>query len=90
MRPTYHHAQQARQILNDAEDDLRDWRPEQDDFSAAQSDSVSNTRGTQNAVHDEDAKIVAGSVPGHQEVSEKDTDSIVSNGTRQTESVAAH
>ncbi|KAK1657170.1 sphingolipid long chain base-responsive protein LSP1 [Colletotrichum godetiae] len=90
MRPTYHHAQQARQILNDAEDDLRDWRPEQDDFNGAPSDSMTNTRGTQDAVHDEDAQIVAGSVPGHQAVSEKDTDSIVSNGTRQTESVAAH
>ena len=31
MRPTYGGAQQARQILNDAEDDLRDWSPEADD-----------------------------------------------------------
>lgn len=30
-RPAYLHAAQARQILNDAEDDLRDWRPELDD-----------------------------------------------------------
>ncbi|GAB1310815.1 Sphingolipid long chain base-responsive protein LSP1 [Madurella fahalii] len=27
VRPPYAHASQARQILNDAEDDLRDWRP---------------------------------------------------------------
>ncbi|KAK4116501.1 hypothetical protein N656DRAFT_723927, partial [Canariomyces notabilis] len=27
VRPAYAHASQARQILNDAEDDLRDWRP---------------------------------------------------------------
>lgn len=27
----YHHGSQARQILNDAEDDLRDWLPEPDD-----------------------------------------------------------
>ncbi|KAK3996433.1 Eisosome component PIL1/LSP1 [Cladorrhinum sp. PSN332] len=27
VRPAYPHASQARQILNDAEDDLRDWRP---------------------------------------------------------------
>lgn len=33
MRPAYDHAAQARQILNDAEDDLRDWRPEADDFA---------------------------------------------------------
>lgn len=29
----YPHAQQARQILNDCEDDLRDWQPQLDDFS---------------------------------------------------------
>jgi hypothetical protein len=34
-RPAYPHGQQARQILNDAEDDLRDWRPELDEFSHA-------------------------------------------------------
>ncbi|KAK0618041.1 Eisosome component PIL1-domain-containing protein, partial [Bombardia bombarda] len=28
VRPQYQHAGQARQILNDAEDDLREWRPE--------------------------------------------------------------
>lgn len=28
-RPAYVHASQARQILNDAEDDLRDWRPDE-------------------------------------------------------------
>lgn len=28
IRPAYEHSAQARQILNDAEDDLRDWRPE--------------------------------------------------------------
>ena len=30
-RPAYTHAAQARQILNDAEDDLREWQPELDD-----------------------------------------------------------
>jgi hypothetical protein len=28
VRPAYAHASQARQILNDAEDDLREWRLE--------------------------------------------------------------
>ncbi|KAH6691296.1 sphingolipid long chain base-responsive protein PIL1 [Plectosphaerella plurivora] len=32
-RRVYPHAQQARQILNDCEDDLRDWQPQLDDFS---------------------------------------------------------
>ncbi|KUI66699.1 Sphingolipid long chain base-responsive protein LSP1 [Cytospora mali] len=31
QRHPYAHAGQARQILNDAEDDLRDWQPESDD-----------------------------------------------------------
>ncbi|KAL2756333.1 hypothetical protein ACRALDRAFT_2073997, partial [Sodiomyces alcalophilus JCM 7366] len=35
LRTEYPHAQQARQILNDAEDDLRDWRPQQDEFGFA-------------------------------------------------------
>ncbi|OBS26559.1 hypothetical protein FPOA_00502 [Fusarium poae] len=32
-RGAYQHSSQARQILNDAEDDLRDWRPEPESFS---------------------------------------------------------
>lgn len=31
-RRNYLHAQQARQILNDCEDDLRDWQPQPDEF----------------------------------------------------------
>ena len=31
MRPAFEHANQARQILNDAEDDLKDWQPELED-----------------------------------------------------------
>merc|ERR1711977_645363 len=31
VRPAYEHAGQARQILNDAEDDLKDWQPELED-----------------------------------------------------------
>ena len=30
VRPAYEGGAQARQILNDAEDDLRDWQPEPD------------------------------------------------------------
>ncbi|KAF5003587.1 hypothetical protein FDECE_9868 [Fusarium decemcellulare] len=41
-RPVYQHSSQARQILNDCEDDLRDWRPESDSFTTpAQSRSPS-------------------------------------------------
>lgn len=34
VRLEYPHAAQARQILNDAEDDLRDWRPDEDPAAA--------------------------------------------------------
>lgn len=31
VRPVWEHTNQARQILNDAEDDLKDWQPELED-----------------------------------------------------------
>jgi hypothetical protein len=31
VRPAYEHTNQARQILNDAEDDLKDWTPDLED-----------------------------------------------------------
>jgi len=34
IRPGFEHGSQARQILNDAEDDLRDWTPELEDVSS--------------------------------------------------------
>lgn len=85
MHPTYHHAQQARQILNDAEDDLRDWTPEQD-FVSTQVGSESNSKDKE-SLHDEDAKVVAGSVT-RAKYGSADEASIISNGAKQTESVA--
>lgn len=38
-RPTYHYAAQARQILNDAEDDLKDWQPEQEEYTIQPSET---------------------------------------------------
>ena len=31
IRPAFEHTNQARQVLNDAEDDLKDWQPELED-----------------------------------------------------------
>ncbi|CAI4216545.1 unnamed protein product [Parascedosporium putredinis] len=42
-RPVYPHGAQARQILNDAEDDLRDWRPEADAYGTPESRSPTNS-----------------------------------------------
>jgi hypothetical protein len=35
IRPEFAHANQARQVLNDAEDDLRDWQPELEDVGSS-------------------------------------------------------
>ncbi|KAF6813920.1 sphingolipid long chain base-responsive protein lsp1 [Colletotrichum sojae] len=81
MHPTYHHAQQARQILNDAEDDLRDWRPDHDLLN----DHASVAKG-KSSVADEDAEIVAGNVPGRYK---DDEASVVDDGSKQRGSVAS-
>lgn len=38
VRPAYEGGTQARQILNDAEDDLRDWRPDVDEEASPQAE----------------------------------------------------
>ncbi|KAF6826711.1 sphingolipid long chain base-responsive protein lsp1, partial [Colletotrichum musicola] len=81
MHPTYHHAQQARQILNDAEDDLRDWRPDHDLLN----DHASVAKG-KSSVADEDADMVAGNVPGRYK---DDEASVVDAGSKQRGSVAS-
>lgn len=45
-RPAYEHSAQARQILNDAEDDLREWQPDlgDDEPEAAAANGNGNTR----------------------------------------------
>jgi hypothetical protein len=35
MRPAFEYTNQARQILNDAEDDLKDWQPELEDVPSS-------------------------------------------------------
>ena len=37
-RPAFEHAHQARQVLNDAEEDLREWTPSLEPVSSAASD----------------------------------------------------
>jgi len=39
VRPSYEHTNQARQILNDAEDDLKDWTPELEDVTSSHLDN---------------------------------------------------
>lgn len=42
IRPVFEHANQARQILNDAEDDLREWQPELEEVGSSSQGLGSN------------------------------------------------
>jgi hypothetical protein len=59
-RGPYEYGPQARQILNDAEDDLKDWEPELEDVSSqaqVQTNLMPNStpqRGAQSSIQDEE------------------------------------
>ncbi|KAH7170923.1 sphingolipid long chain base-responsive protein PIL1 [Dactylonectria macrodidyma] len=44
-RPVYEHSAQARQILNDCEDDLKDWQPEADAYKTPQESRSPSLKG---------------------------------------------
>ncbi|KAJ6446041.1 sphingolipid long chain base-responsive protein PIL1 [Purpureocillium lavendulum] len=57
-RQPYAYGQQARQVLNDCEDDLRDWQPEQEGYTL---EEQSSTKGKEKAaVEGEEAKAEDG------------------------------
>lgn len=59
-RAPYEHGSQARQVLNDAEDDLRDWRPESDGLKTPVGSGTpeGSAKGKERAV-DEDGDAVS-------------------------------
>ncbi|KAK3181454.1 hypothetical protein K4F52_007316 [Lecanicillium sp. MT-2017a] len=57
-RPAYDNAAQARQVLNDAEDDLRDWRAEPDNYGEAP-DAASMEKVTSKDAEEEEEEEVA-------------------------------
>ena len=61
-RPAFEHAHQARQVLNDAEEDLRDWAPNLEPIHSAATEMGSNLMPAQ-------AGTVATSVSGQEEES---------------------
>jgi len=72
IRPGFEHTNQARQILNDAEDDLRDWTPELEDVPSNASLERNLLPGSNNspttARHQRDqTDTVGGSVVGDEE-----------------------
>ncbi|KAH9206449.1 Eisosome component PIL1-domain-containing protein [Leptodontidium sp. 2 PMI_412] len=69
VRPAYEHANQARQILNDAEDDLKDWQPELEDVPS-QAGNLDNNLMPRSA--SQRGTTVADSVAGDESVVQHD------------------
>jgi hypothetical protein len=68
QRPSYKYANQARQILNDAEDDLKDWEPEFEiDSSQANLESNGMSCSTSQL-----QKMINGSVLGNESMLHQD------------------
>ncbi|KAI5466114.1 Eisosome component PIL1/LSP1 [Mariannaea sp. PMI_226] len=49
-RPVYENASQARQVLNDCEDDLRDWQPEQESYKTPTQSRSPSIKGKEKEV----------------------------------------
>lgn len=56
-RPAYANAHQARQVLNDAEDDLRDWQPETENYADAAESEPMQKGKTKDAEEEEEEEI---------------------------------
>jgi len=77
MRPVYEHTNQARQILNDAEDDLKDWQLELEDVpSNAQLDASLMPMQARQQQHQAPQSTVAGSVMDDESVVHHEQDHI--------------
>ncbi|KAI9645550.1 hypothetical protein NHQ30_006292 [Ciborinia camelliae] len=84
MRPAFEYSEQARQILNDAEDDLRDWQLDLEDVQSPGNLESSGMR--QESLHHQQGQNVEGSVVGtedsyrHEGLQSEMDDSRVSSG----------
>ncbi|EKD20588.1 sphingolipid long chain base-responsive protein LSP1 [Drepanopeziza brunnea f. sp. 'multigermtubi' MB_m1] len=65
VRPAYEHSNQARQILNDAEDDLKDWQPELEDVPSQSGNVEGSLMHSSVSQH---GTTVAGSAAGDESV----------------------
>jgi hypothetical protein len=91
IRPAYEHVNQARQILNDAEDDLKDWQPELEDVpsNAALNDSLLPSSASQRQTTADGSVAGEESVVHHDHVAGEDLErnadgSRISSGTSVT------
>jgi hypothetical protein len=90
-RPAYEHVNQARQILNDAEDDLKDWQPELEEVPshATQNDNPMPSSADRRQPAVEGSVIGGESVVHHDHVAGEDLEpatdaSRISSGTSVT------
>lgn len=68
-RPAYEHGGQGRQILNDCEDDLKDWQPEPDAFSTPGQSPERGLRGNNEEVTGvEETDSIQGNLGPHGEI----------------------
>ena len=61
-RPAFDNSAQARQVLNDAEEDLRDWTPSVEPITSSASDVTSNLLPTQSTTGTSEAGELASTV----------------------------
>lgn len=59
VRPAFEHTNQARQVLNDAEDDLREWQPELEDVESS-SHLINNNLMPSSSVTEHSAGAIEG------------------------------
>ncbi|KAI4093347.1 MAG: hypothetical protein LQ344_002935 [Seirophora lacunosa] len=74
VRPAFEHSAQARQILNDAEDDLREWQPSMDPIPSSAADMGTNLMPPSTTAESTVNPSVAGGgddVPAHLEPPEQ-------------------
>lgn len=79
-RPPFEHADQARQVLNDAEEDLREWTPNLEPISSSATELSGNLMPTQASTaatsvsgqYEEPSGIAGGSITGQLESPSRD------------------
>ncbi len=97
VRPVFEHSNQARQILNDAEDDLREWQPELEEVGSSSQGLGNNlmpAESTAGGLEEERASgrelggtaLEGSHLPQHNDTASRVTSSSVATGPAYTES----
>lgn len=97
VRPVFEHGNQARQILNDAEDDLREWQPELEEVGSSAQGLGNNLMPAESTAGGLDEDIASGRelggtvaegsrLAGHNDTSSRVTSGSVTTGPTYAES----